>query len=239
MTQARCTIRPVVALLVLLANTVGPVLCWALIARTRVIGWTVLAVLAAGAVFEWLLLEDVIFWYQEKFALLTLLGVGMAVALAAGFLAEAGRARRRPGIRFWAGLALAVPYALACLLIALGGGYPAALPATGVPAPAPPTGEALPLGAGVVVTRDSASCAWDPSGGYYCDRLIVVRDATAGSPLAAVRDRLDQRHGWDITDSWGVWQGCRTHFIYVDCLTLSSADGTITIDLSNGYGSGP
>jgi hypothetical protein len=214
----------------------APLICWALLARTKIFGWTFAAVFAAGAATEGMLAAGWRF-AGERLMLLGVLAVAALIALVAGVAIEArqpGVPRLGSSIRGRAGAVLSVCYGLACLgpflLLAVVNGDVA--PGVGAPSAA----DVLPLGPGLAVTEQDLGCG----NGYYATcsvRFKVV--STSGLPAPAVLWRVESQltriHGWRLTYDGG-WRGCREDGPQQVCAEINddTLPRTVVIDLEGG-----
>jgi hypothetical protein len=194
--------------IVLTAFVVGPLACWALLARTKVLGWAFAGVLAGCAATEAMVAAGWVF-SGEKAALLAGLTVVTAVVLVAGVRVES---RELDVIGRWsargkAGIGLSVLWYGLCGLAGLG--YLLVAPDSGLIS-APSAAPLLPLGPGLNVTSSTDSCSRGSAA--ICDRWIHIHRA-AGVPeqdaLARIRAKLAGPYGLDLTgDGAGGWGGC-------------------------------
>lgn len=205
-----------------------PLACWALVARTRWVGWIVAVVLAAcvageiGLATRWIHIE-------ERNTLLIAFFPMTVLAIVVGIVAEqrsAGVHRlRAAGGRVAFGVTLSTIYAafgivivpLAALFVMLNG-----LVST------PSGAEVLPLPTGLVVTANQDLKCGNGSNAV-CSRQITVRSAV-GLPAATIalrlRDHLLHEHGWHLApDNTGGGNACRTEGWFLDrryvCLSMN------------------
>lgn len=182
-----------------------PLVCWMLLARSARSGERVGAVLACCVLVE-IAAAKQWFFGEARVTLITALSVLTMVILAWGAVQEHRQAAAGPGLsaRRIAGVALTGIYcavcSLVCFIVITSGG--ASAPARG----AEPSSSVLPLGPGIVVMFDTASCTGQT--GNSCLRKITLRD-TYGRPSRqftdAVLSGLERQHGWRFSDS----QACR------------------------------
>ncbi len=183
-----------------------PLVCWALLAgfarsadrAGAVLACCVLAEIAAAR--QW-------FFGEVRVTLITALSVLTMVILVGGAVREHRRAstRAEPSLRYFAGVALTGLYCVVCSLacyyvIAAGGD---SMPTRG----AAPSSSVLPLGPGIVVVSDTASCTGQAENS--CLRNITLRDARkrpSGQFTDAVLSGLE-RHGWRFSDE----EACRPY----------------------------
>jgi hypothetical protein len=225
---------------VLIAFLLTPLACWALLARTKVMGWTFAAVFAAYAIAEGSQLTGGWPFRGEPAWLLIGLPVMTVVALAAGGALEQRELRSGvPGLRWGArcatGAVMSVLYAVAVVLGALA--ILSIVASGGSATPEIPVGLVMPLGPGLAVTQHDTTC--DTGRDPQCEATFVVT-STSGLPgnalQARVRSQLTQAHGWQLSsDGTGGWQGCR-HIggqdVYIQVSPAES--GLITIELEGG-----
>jgi hypothetical protein len=187
---------------------VSPLACWALLARTKVLGWAFASVLAGCAATEGMVIAGWIF-SREKGALLTLLTVVTAAVLIAGGAVES----REPGVpQRWSargrvGIVLSVIFYGLCLLA--GFVYLLISPDFG-PAGPPSATPLLPPGPGLTVTSNTGSCS--EGSAAICDRWIHIHrtpQVPEQDALARMRTRLAGQYGLDLaSDGSGGWVGC-------------------------------
>jgi hypothetical protein len=194
--------------IVLTVFLVSPLACWALLARTKVLGWTFAGVLAGCAATEGVVAAGWIF-RGEKVTLVTVLTVVTAAVLIAGGSVESREpdVPRRWGLRGQVGIGLAILFYVLCGLAGLV--YLLIAPDSGLIS-VPPTAQLLPLGPGLTVTNSNGSCSQGSA--TICDRWIYIH-RTAQVPeqdaLARMRTRLAGQYGLDLApDGSGGWGGC-------------------------------
>jgi hypothetical protein len=183
---------------ILLVFTI-PLVCWALLARSAMTGDRV------GAALTCFVLAEIVaakqwFFGEARVTLITALSVLSMVILIWGGVREHRRAAG-PGLslRYMAGVALTGIYcvvcSMACYFVIASGGD--SMPARG----AAPSSSVLPLGRGIAVASDTASCTGQA--GNSCLRIITLRD-TLGRPTQqfsdAVLSGLERHHGWRFSD---------------------------------------
>lgn len=213
---------------VVIAFTAGPLVCWGLLARTKVMGWAFAAVLAGCAATEAMVLAGWIF-AGEKVTLTVVLTAVTAVALTAGSVIES-REPHVPGrrsIRGRTGIGLSIVFYGLCCLAGLG--YAILAPDLGLIS-VPSSAKLLPPGPGLTVTSNTGSCSRGSAA--ICDRWIQLqRTAQVSEPdaLARMRARLTTQYGFDlISDGGGGWAGC-TDSSQKLCGQVDPGPGGITI----------
>jgi hypothetical protein len=184
---------------ILLVFTI-PLVCWALLARSarsgdRVGAFLTCCVLAeTAAAKQW-------FFGAARVTLITALSMLTVVILIWGAVRGHRRAAAGPGLSatHMAGVALTGIYcavcSLVCLFVIASGGD--SMPARG----AEPGSSVLPLGRGIAVTSDTASCTGQAENS--CLRKITLRDALgrpSGQFSDAVLSGLERQHGWRFSD---------------------------------------
>lgn len=180
---------------VLLIFTV-PLVCWVLLARSARAGGRAGAVVACCVLAEIAAARQ---WFlgAARVTLITALSALTMAILIWSAVREHRRAAAGPGLsaRRIAGETLTGMYCaicgLACIIVIASGGDN--MPARG----AEPSSAVLPLGPGITVTSDTASCTGHA--GNSCLREITLRD-TRGRPSRqftdAVLSGLQRQHGW-------------------------------------------
>lgn len=193
--------------IVLTVFLVSPLACWALLARTKVLGWAFAGALAGCAATEGMVLAGWVF-SGEKGTLLALLTVVTAAVLIAGGTVESREAGvlGRWSIRGRVGIGLAVLFYGLCGLA--GVGYLLIAPDLGVSLPS--STSLLPLGPGLTMTGTTEWCSAGSSS--ICDRWIHIHRSAPVSEqdtLARMRARLAGQYGLDlVSDGSGGWAGC-------------------------------
>jgi hypothetical protein len=185
---------------VLIAFLLTPLACWALLARTKVLGWAFAIVFAAYAVTEGGLMAGGWPFRDEPSWLLAGLPVMSVVALAAGTLME----RREVAV----GLFVSAFYGLAVtggavLLFGILGSEPPATPAI-------PIAVVEPLGPGLAITQQDMNC--DAGRDPQCTavfRVISTSGLSGRAVLERVQSQLTQAHGWQLISRGGTSFGCR------------------------------
>lgn len=173
-----------------------PLVCWALLARTARSGERVGAVLACCVLLEIAAAKGWLF-REVRVTLITTLSVLTIVILVWGAVRE--HTRETPALgptgRRGSGLALTSIYCLVCGLVCF-----SVIASGGDEMPtraAEPDSSVLPLGPGIAVVSDTASCTGQP--GNSCLREITLRD-TLGRPnrqfANAVLGGLESQHSW-------------------------------------------
>jgi hypothetical protein len=189
---------------ILLVFTI-PLVCWALLAGSARSADRVGAVLACCVFAEIAAAKQWLFG-AARVTLITALSVLTMVILVWGAVREHRRAATEadPSARRLAGVALTGIYcavcSLVCYVVIASGGDSA--PARGVA----PSASVLPLGAGIVVMSDTASCTGQAEN--TCLRQITLRDALKRPSRQftdAVLGGLERRHGWRFSDN----EACR------------------------------
>jgi len=196
---------------VLIAFLLAPLACWALLARTKVLGWAFAIVFAAYAVTEGALMAGGWPFRDEPAWLLAGLPVMSVVALAAGTLMERREvAAADPGwgARGAVGLFVSTFYGLAIVggaAILLG-----MLTSQPPETPAIPIAAVEPLGPGLAITQQDTSCnaGQDPQ----CTSMFRVTSTSGlsgSATLERVRHQLTQAHGWQLISREDSLFGCR------------------------------
>jgi hypothetical protein len=194
--------------IVLTAFTGTPLACWALLARTKVLGWAFAGVLAGIAATEGMVLAGWLFSGEEG-ALLALLTVVTAAVLIAGGAVESREAgvRQRWSIRGRMGIGLAILFYGLCGLAGLG--YALIAPDLGLIS-VPSAAKLVPPGPGLTVTSNTGSCS--EGSAASCDRWIYIHRAAQvpeQDALARMRARLAGQYGLNLVrDGSGGWAGC-------------------------------
>jgi hypothetical protein len=169
-----------------------PLVCWALLARSARFGARVGAVLAGCALVEIAAAKEWLF-PQARITLITAISVLTIAILVWGVVHEFRQNAAGVGLisRQIVGVALTGVYCVAgglvCLIVIIVGG-----PARG----AEPSSSVVPVGPGIVVVSDTASCG---QAGNSCLREITVRDELgrpSGQFTDAVLSDLEHQHGW-------------------------------------------
>lgn len=194
--------------IVLTVFIAGPLACWALLARTKVLGWAFAGVLAGCAVTVAMVMAGWVF-SGEKGTLVALLTALTAAVLVAGGTMESREpdVPRHWGMRGRVGIGLAVLFYGLCGLA--GVGYLLIAPDLGLIS-VPPDAKLLPLGPGLAVTSSTGSCSRGSAA--ICDRWIHIHRAAQvpeRDALARMRARLAGQYGLDLVrDGSGGWAGC-------------------------------
>jgi hypothetical protein len=196
---------------VLIAFLLAPLACWALLARTKVLGWAFAIVFAAYAVTEGGLMAGGWPFRDEPAWLLAGLPVMSVVALAAGTLMERHEVSASEpgwGARGAVGLFVSTFYGLAVIggAAILLGMLTSQAPAT----PAVPIAAVEPLGPGLAITQQDMSC--DAGRDPQCTavlRIISTSGRSGQAVLESVRSQLTQDHGWQLISRGGTMFGCR------------------------------
>jgi hypothetical protein len=199
--------------IVVIAFLLTPLACWALLARTKILGWTFAAVFAAYAVTEFCLAPGWLFSDRlggERLWLILGLPAMSVVALVAGTQLEnrdLAVPRMRSTRRGSAGVILSSLYALgvAGLLILTALVAPALDLSSGPAMPRPPSSSVLPLGPGLAVQQDLLGC-----GTAKCTTFFYVSygGRSGNEVLQQVVNQLNRLHGWGLAASSGL-SGCR------------------------------
>jgi hypothetical protein len=195
----------------LIAFLLAPLACWALLARTKVLGWTFAIVFAAYAATEGSLMAGGWPFRDESAWLLVGLPVMSVVALAAGTIMERRDvAASDPGwgARGAVGLFVSTFYGLAVIggAVVLLGMLTSQAPAI----PAVPIAAVEPLGPGLAITQQDTSC--DAGRDPQCTSVFLVTSTSGlsgSATLERVRSQLTQAHGWQLYSRAGVLFGCR------------------------------
>jgi hypothetical protein len=219
--------------IILIVFLLAPLACWALLARTKILGWTFAIVFVAYAVAEGSQLQGGWPFRAEPAWLLIGLPVMTVVALVAGTILEnreLGEADPGRGVRGQIGVLLASFYGIAVvggavlLLIVLG-----SLPTR--PAMASPD-LVTPLGSGLTVTQQEPDC---PNGeDIPCTAEFQVRSTSGlrGQALVdLVQSRLMRLHGWPQDPSGYGLTGCRLISGHMVCLTIAADTRGVQISL--------
>jgi len=196
-----------------IAFLLAPLGCWALLARTKILGWTFAFVFAAYAVTEFCLAPGWLFSDRlggERLWLMLGLSVMSVVALAVGTHLEnrdLAVPRMRSTRRGSAGLILSSLYALgvAGLLFLAVLAAPDLDLSSGPVMPRPPSSAVLPLGPGLAVKQDQLGC-----GTAECTTFFDVSygGRSGNEVLQQVVNQLNRLHGWGLAASSGL-SGCR------------------------------
>jgi hypothetical protein len=184
---------------ILLVFTI-PLVCWALLARSARSGERVGAVLACCVLLEIAAAKQWLFG-EVRVTLITTLSVLTMVILVWGAVYKDRRGAPEMSLsgRRVAGVTLTSIYCVVCSLVCFdavtsGGG---SMPARA----AQPSSVVLPLGPGMAVVSDTASCTGQA--GNSCLREIALRDTLGRSPQQftdAILSGLERQHGWRFSD---------------------------------------
>ncbi len=213
--------------IITIAFLLAPLGCWALLARTKVLGWTFASVFAAYAVTEFCLAPGWLFSDRlggERLWLMLGLSVMSVVALAVGTHLEnrdLAVPRMRSTPRGSAGMILSSLYALgvAGLLFLAVLVAPGLDLSPGPVVPRPPGSLVLPLGPGLAVKQEQLGC-----GTAECTTFFDVSygSRSGAATLQQVVDQLNRLHGWNLVPGSGL-SGCRYLGGPEVCVTVTDA----------------